>query len=120
MASDYAYGKRKELQVGEFLQRRGYEWGRAPGSRGAVDLVAKKGRQSLAIQVKATRALSILATRLTPQEEENLLRFTDGNTAIPVLALVSRNYVWLMRVPDDEELLKGNLKPLKYLYPDQT
>jgi Holliday junction resolvase len=42
MASDYAYGERKELQVGEFLERRGYDWGRAAGSHGAVDLVAKK------------------------------------------------------------------------------
>lgn len=33
---------------------------------------------------------------------------------------MSRNYVWLLRVPEGEELFEGNLKPLKYLYPDQT
>lgn len=120
MASDYQYGKRKELQVAEFLERRGYDWGRAAGSRGAVDLIAKKGRQSLAIQVKATRNDSISYTRLTPDEEAKLLDYTDGNTATPVLALVTRNYVWFLSVPDGEELLKGSLKPLKYQYPDES
>ena len=82
MASDYGYGKRKELQVGEFLQRRGFAWGRASGSRGVVDLIAKKGHQNLAIQVKSTRDLSISYTRLTPSEEANLLAFTDGTRAV--------------------------------------
>jgi len=116
MANDYKYGRRKEFQVGEFLERRGFAWGCAVGSRGPADLVAQKGRQHLAIQVKATRDLSISYTRLTPREETNLLNYTDGNKATPVLALVSRNYVWLLRLPDGEELLKGNLKPLKYEY----
>ncbi|SRR6266571_2104654 len=55
MASNYGYGRRKELQVGEFLERNGFEWGRAPGSRGPVDFVAKKGRRPVAVQVKSTR-----------------------------------------------------------------
>jgi Holliday junction resolvase len=120
MSSDYAYGKRKELQVAEFLQRRGFSWGRASGSRGAVDLVAEKGSQYLAIQVKATRNLSISTTRLTPNEEAGLLDYTDGNSAIPTLALVSRNYVWFLRVPESEVIFEGVLKPLRYNYPYET
>jgi Holliday junction resolvase len=120
MSSDYAYGKRKELQVAEFLQRRGFDWGRAAGSRGCVDLLAQKGREYLAIQVKSTRSLSISTTRLTLDEEASLIAYTDGSAAIPTLALVSRNYVWFLSVPDSEVFLEGNLKPLKYVYPDET
>jgi Holliday junction resolvase len=120
MASDYDYGKQKELQVGEFLEHKGYAWGRAIGSRGPADLVAKKGRQNLVIQVKSTRDRSISYTRLTPDEEAKLLGYTDGNKAVPILALVIRNYVWFLSVPDGEEILKGKLKPLKYEYPDET
>jgi Holliday junction resolvase len=43
MANDYKYGRRKEFQVGEFLERRGFAWGCAVGSRGPADLVAQKG-----------------------------------------------------------------------------
>jgi Holliday junction resolvase len=119
MASDYKYGRQKELQVGEFLERHGFSWGRAAGSRGVADLVAKKGRQNLAIQVKSTRALTISYTRLSLSEEAALLAYTDGNKAVPILALVTRNYVWFVRVPDGKELLKGTLKPLKYHYYDK-
>ena len=117
MASDYKYGRRKEHQVGEFLERRGFSWGCAPGSRGVVDLFAKRGRQSLAIQVKATRDLSISYTRLTLDEQAKLLDYSEGSRALPTLALVSRNYVWFLSVPDGQELLKGSLRPLKYQYP---
>jgi Holliday junction resolvase len=117
MASDYEYGRRKEHQLGEFLERRGWSWGCAPASRGVVDVFARRGRQSLAIQVKATRDLSISYTRLTLDEEAKLLKYAEGSRALPSVALVSRNYVWLLSVPDGQELLKGSLKPLKYQYP---
>src|SRR5437899_2888611 len=73
MSSHYAYGKRKELQLAEFLQRRGFNWERNPASRGPVDLIAVKGRLRLAIQVKATRSNSTSYTRLSRQEETRLL-----------------------------------------------
>jgi Holliday junction resolvase len=117
MASDYKYGRRKEHQIGEFLERRGFTWVCAPGSRGVVDIFAKRGRQSLAIQVKATRDLSISYTRLTLDEEGKLLDYAEDSRALPTLALVTRNYVWFLSVPDGQELLKGTLKPLKYQYP---
>lgn len=117
MASDYKYGRRKELQVGEFLERRGFAWGRTLGSRGPFDLIAKRDRVSLTIQVKATRGMSISYTRLAIREETNLLKHVEGSRAVPVVALVSRNYVWLVRVPDGAELFKGGLKTLKYQYP---
>jgi Holliday junction resolvase len=77
----------------------------------------RRGRQSLAIQVKATRDLSIPYTRLTLDEEAKLLDYAEESTALPALALVTRNYVWFLSVPDGQELLKGSLKPLKYQYP---
>jgi hypothetical protein len=43
MASDYKYGRRKERQIGEFLERRGFSWVCAPGSRGVVDVFAGVG-----------------------------------------------------------------------------
>src|SRR5260221_3498939 len=110
MASDYKYGRRKEHQIGEFLERRGFSWGCASGSRGVVDVFAKRGCQSLAIQVKATRDLSISYTRLTLDEEAKLLDYTEGSKALPTLALVTRNYVWFLSVPDGQELFKGSLK----------
>jgi len=117
MASDYSYGRRKELQVAEFLERRGFAWGRTPGSRGFFDLIARRGRLSLTIQVKSTRGLSISYTRLTIREETSLLQYCEGSRVTPAVALVSRNYVWLVRIPDGEEIFKGTLKSLKYEYP---
>jgi len=116
MASDYKYGRRKEYQIAEFLERRGFSWVCAPGSRGVVDVLAKRGHQSLAIQVKATRGLSISYTRLTLDEEAKLLDYAEDSRALPTLALVTRNYVWFLTVPDGQELLKGSLIPLRYQY----
>jgi len=115
MISNYKYGKRKELQVGEFLQRRGFLWGRAHGSRGPIDLFAQKGSRILAIQVKSTRKTSISSARLTQCEEDRLLEACYGRRETAVLALVMRNFVYLVRVTDRKILFKGDLKPLKYL-----
>ena len=120
MSSNYSYGRRKELQVGEFLRRRGFECRRARGSRGPVDLVAQRGRLKLAIQVKATRGDSTTYTRLGPRDEARLLRAATARRARSALALVSRNYVWLVSVPDDKVIVEGDLKPLRYDYPEHT
>lgn len=120
MGSHYGYGKRKELQVAEFLEVRGFGWERSVGSRGAIDLIARKGSRRLAIQVKATRRDYSNYTRLTIQEERALLRSASRFKARPILALVSRNYVWLVTVPHDTVLLEGNLARLRYDYPDES
>jgi Holliday junction resolvase len=111
---------RKEIQVGEFYERQAYSWKRAFGSRGPVDVIARKGSQRHAIQVKSTRARAASSSRLTAKEEARLLSWAKRMKMTPVLALVCGNYVWLLRVPDYLPLLEGELKPLKYDYPDET
>jgi Holliday junction resolvase len=120
MSSDYNYGRRKELQVGEFLVRRGFKVERFRGSRGPVDLIAKKGGLQLAIQVKATRDDIISAERLKRTDETRLIRSAAGRKAKPVLALVSRNYFELFSVPNAEPIAKGELKPLRRDYREHT
>ena len=120
MSSHYSYGRRKELQVAEFLERRGFACGRALGSRGPVDLVAEKSTLRLAIQVKATRDDFTSYTRLRPGDETSLRRSAAPRRARPVLALVSRNYVWLISVPDQDLMVQGELKPLRYEYPGHS
>jgi Holliday junction resolvase len=97
MASHYQYGRRKELKVAEHLERRRFQRAHSRGSRGAVDLFAKgKSRRAplLAIQVKSTRSLSISGKRLSETELTKLVSTAKAHQAIPILALVSRNYVW--------------------------
>jgi len=120
MSSHYGYGKRKELQVAEFLERRGFECGRAQGSRGPVDVIAERGRLRLAIQVKATRSDVTSYTRLSCRDETRLIRSAAARSASPALALVSRNHVWLVSVPGEELIVEGELKVLRYEYPGQT
>ncbi len=106
--------------MGEFLERRGFHCARSRGSRGPVDLVACRGALRLAIQVKATRKDFTDYTRLKHQDEARLVRSAAARRARPVLALVSRNYVWLLSVPGEELIGKGELKPLRYEYPTHT
>jgi hypothetical protein len=73
MLSHYGYGRHKELQVAEFLERRGFDWGRARGSRGPVDLLAERSKTRLAIQVKSTRRDVTSYTRLSLSEEMGLI-----------------------------------------------
>ena len=120
MSSHYGYGKRKELQLGEFLERRGFDCQRAQGSRGPVDLIAKRGALRLAIQVKATHSDFTNYTRLSPRDETRLIHSAAARRARPTLALVSRNYVWLLSVPGEDLIGKGELKPLHYEYPMLT
>ncbi len=120
MSSHYGYGRRKELQLGEFLERRSFDWGRARGSRGPVDLIAARGRLRLAIQVKATRRDFTSYTRLSPRDETRLLRSAAARRARPTLALVSGNYVWLVSVPDENLIAKGELRRLRHEYPEET
>jgi Holliday junction resolvase len=118
MSSHYRYGRRKELQVGEFLERRGFSPARAQGSRGPVDLMAEKGRLRLAIQVKATRADTTSYTRLGPADETRLKRSAAARRAEPALALVCRDYLWLVSVRDERLIMEGDLKPLRRDYPE--
>lgn len=120
MPSEYVYGRRKELQVAEFLQRRGFECERALGSRGPIDLIAERRGLRFAIQVKATRRDSTSYTRLEPRDEIRLKRAAAAQRARPALALVSRNHVWLVSVPEDDIILEGDLKALQYEYPRHT
>ena len=120
MSTHYAYGKRKELQVAEFLERRGYAWERAKGRRGPYDIAAIKGQLLLLVQVKATRRCTISYMRLTQNEEVALIDTAIIYNAIPILALVCSNYVWLVTVPDGEVLIEGNLKTLKFRYPYES
>src|SRR5258708_14697219 len=119
MSSHYGYGKRKELQMGEVLERRGFKWGRAASSQGPIDLIAARGRLRLAIQVKATRSEFTSYIRLSPRDEIRLIRSAAGRKASPTLALVSRNYFWLISVPDEILIEEGTLTTLRYLYPDE-
>ncbi len=120
MSSDYSYGRRKELQVGEVLELQGFDVARFQGSRGPVDLIAKKGRLRLAIQVKATRDDTISSDRLNRTDESRLTQSAAGTKAKPVLALVSRDYFELFSVPGGETIAKGKLKPLRRDYPEHT
>ena len=119
MSSPYHYGRRKELQIGEFLKRRGFTCYRSPGSRGAGDIVARRNNRTFLIQVKATRKDYTSYTRLTIDEEEKLLKAAKRYKAVPILALVSRNVVWFISVPEEKLLLKGELRPLRYDHPDK-
>ncbi len=112
--TEYLYGRRKEFQVGEFLERRGFKWDRSPGSRGPIDLIAKNGSIKFAIQIKATRNEYTSYTKLTINEEEKLIKAAKRIKAKPTLALVARNYLWLVSVLDDEVILEGELRRLKY------
>lgn len=119
MVPHYIYGRRKELQIGEFLERRGFDWGRSPGSRSPIDILAQKGRMKWAIQVKATRKPYTTSGRLSQEHEHELMNSASRIRAMPILALATRNYVWLVAVPAEDLLLKGRLMPLKYIYDDK-
>jgi Holliday junction resolvase len=116
MASNYGYGRRKELQVGELLERSGFLWGRAQGSRGPVDLIAKKGRRAVAIQVKSTRKDYVdYCAQISPRQETSLIRSSAARRASAVVALVSRNTVTF--VSGRSVIGEARLKPLRYDYP---
>ena len=112
MSSEYGYGRRKELQIGELLERNGWRWGVSKGSRGPVDLVAERGTQRIAVQVKSTRAASISAARLSDTDARRLERSAARIGAAPVAAFVSQNKVWFDSVPDGRVLAKTQLEPL--------
>ena len=116
--SHHSYGRRKEFQVGEYLERRGFSWDRSPASRGAVELWAKKGNAKWGIQVKATRKDAIHYTRLKADDERRLIELARRVKLRPVLALVTRNYVWFVSVPEDRVLMEGKLRTLKHVYID--
>jgi len=120
MAAHYKYGRQKELQVAEFLERRGFTCARAQASRGAFDLLAERGRMRFVIQVKATRSDIATSGCLNSVALVRLRRSASARGARPTLALVSRNYLWLVLVPDLAILTKGELLPLRYGHPGFT
>lgn len=115
---EYRYGRRKEFQVGEFLERRGWRWAVARASRGPADIVAERGRTRIAIQVKATRSDFVSYGRLRADPESHLRLHASRASAQPILALVSRNHVWLLSVPDQRLLSSGSLRRLRHVYRD--
>ena len=116
MASNYGYGRRKELQVGELLERSGFLWGRTQGSRGPVDLIAKKGRRAVAIQVKSTRKDHVdYCAQISQRQETSLIRSSAARRASAVVALVSRNTVTFLS--GRRVIGEARLKPLRYDYP---
>ena len=70
--------------------------------------------------MKATRNESTAYTCLDIDGERALIRSAASERAQPVLALVARNYLWLVTVPDEQLLAEGNLGALKFDYPDET
>ena len=109
----------KNIRLVSFSKRKGFFWYRSPGSRGVGDIVAKRNGRIWLIQVKATRKDYTSYTRLTIDGEKKLLNAARRYKAAPVLALVSRNFVWFISVPEEKLLLKGELRPLKYDYRDR-
>jgi len=83
------------------------------------DIVAKRNGRIWLIQVKATRKDYTSYTRLTIDEEEKLIREARKYKAQPILALVSRNFIWFLSVPNENLLMEGELLPLKYDYFDK-
>jgi hypothetical protein len=83
-------------------------------------LIATKGKLHLAIQVEATRSDFTSYTRLSQGEETRLVRSAAARRARPTLALVSRDYLWLVSVPDQIVIKEGKLRPLRYEYPEET
>lgn len=117
MSKEYKYGRRKELQIGEFLERRGHKWWRSPGSKGPIDIFVVKTSRKWAIQVKSTRKDLLSSKDCFPDNEwGKLIRAARQFMGKPILALVSRNYVVFYSIPDGKLILHGNLKPLKRKY----
>jgi Holliday junction resolvase len=102
--------------VGEFLERRGWRWTLAAGSRGPIDLLARRGQVRVAAQIKATREDRISTRRLRPADEQRLRSAATRETADPILALACRNYVWFISVVTGDLLLEGTLRPPRYDY----
>jgi Holliday junction resolvase len=86
--SQYKYGRRKESQVANQLHKKGYTVTPRKGSRGASDLVAKKGSKKWVVQVKATRKKG--KTRISPNGRRRLKIQARKTGATPVHASVSR------------------------------
>ncbi len=102
--------------MGELLERSGFSWGRAQGSRGPVDLVAQKGRHKVAIQVKSTKKDCFdYCAQISQRQETSLMRSSAARRASALVALVSRNTVTF--VSGRQIVGKGRLKPLRYDYP---
>lgn len=120
MAAHYPYGRKKELQVAELFIDKRYLTGRAQGSRGPFDLLVTKGNRRFAIQVKSNRPCKISTRCLSSVEEERLIQAARRERALPILALVSRNYAWFLIVPSGEIVGEKELKRLKRKYPNCT
>ena len=89
--SKYEYGRRKEKQVARQLRKRGYTVTPRKGSRGASDLVAKRGSKKWVVQVKATRKKG--KTRISPNGRRRLKIQARKTGATPVHASVSRGNI---------------------------
>lgn len=109
----FRYGIRKEDLVAAFLYQRGWAVRYRPGSRGAYDLEAQRGRARLFIQVKSTRkaiahagAAQLHAFQaFSVAAEDRLCRVSNLRRALPIVAVVSGTYVWIFQPSQGEFLL---------------
>ncbi len=89
--------------------------GRAQGSRGPVDLVAKKGKRKFAVQVKSTRKDGIdYCAQINQQQAISLVRSASARRSSAIVALVSRNTVIFFS--GRQIIGEGRLKPLRRDY----
>jgi Holliday junction resolvase len=100
--SQYKYGRRKEKQVAKSLRKKGYTVTTSKGSRGASDLVAKKGSKKWAVQVKATRKKG--KTQISPSGRRRLKIQARKTGATPVHASVSRGKIQYKSVRTKQKL----------------
>lgn len=119
MVSQYSYGKKKELQLGEYLIGRGFKCKRFRGSRTGADLICTKAGKKWAIQVKATRKHKLkIFQRFTRDDRKRLKETADAYYARPVFAGITRNYFELRSIYTYKKLMSGTLKPLKGKHPE--
>jgi len=81
-----------------------------------MDVLAWRKGVRLAIQVKATRSSCASEACLSIPAEERLLAEAKSQRATPTLALVSRNYVWFVRLLDRAVIGEGELRTVRYDY----
>jgi Holliday junction resolvase len=91
MGSHFEYGQRKEREVAARLRSEGYNTKLSPGSRGASDMVARRGTKTWVIQVKASRSCS--QSTISSEGRRRLKIQAQKIGATPVLACVNRGRV---------------------------
>lgn len=111
--SHYARGRRAEWAVRDALQDDGYVVLRTAGSKGAVDLIAVKPGQTLAVQVKTNG-------RLETDSWNRLWSLATNMRAIPILADVApRKPIVYLRLTG-VKIPRSRLKPWEPFLTDEA